>query len=184
MSGPILFDLPVTHFFQSFQPAWLTLFMQGISVIGDTMAYFLLVPVVALFLYLRRRRFESLTLVLAMTGNVIQWGLKLLVARPRPSAELVKVLQDGNHTLSFPSGHTLAAIIFYGLLAYFAVTLPRFPHKKLVIWTCVIMTILMGISRIYLGAHWLSDVLAGYVLGGIWLVGVIALYNKYKEQYK
>lgn len=96
--------------------------------------------------------------------------IKLAVDRPRPTPDLVRVLEDapGN---SFPSGHAFFALAFWGLLAYFACTrLQSKPLRLLAACVCGIIVILIGTSRVYLGVHWPSDIMGGYLFGALFLL--------------
>lgn len=97
--------------------------------------------------------------------------LKLLFGRERPLTEYVANLQF--QTLSFPSGHTSGATIAYGLLAYLAWQLLPQPWNYIAVALLIAIIILVGISRIYLGAHFPSDVVAGWALGAAALLVVI-----------
>jgi undecaprenyl-diphosphatase len=112
-----------------------------------------------------------------MTGlsSPIYSGLKLIVDRPRPTPDLVRVfeLEHGN---SFPSGHAFFAIVFWGLLAYFAFTRWQRRGLRILLLSSAVLVILwIGASRVYLGVHWPSDVLGGYVTGAVFLTTLIWL---------
>jgi membrane-associated phospholipid phosphatase len=110
--------------------------------------------------------FVGLTLIV---GSI----LKLLFGRERPMTEYAENLRID--TYSFPSGHSSGAMIAYGLLAYIAMkTLPQ-PYGLIAAIACGVIVLLVGISRIYLGAHFPSDVLAGWILGAIMLIIVIVV---------
>ena len=108
-----------------------------------------------------------LLLVVAVSlGTVLSSTLKLLVARPRPDliAHVVQV-----HTMSFPSGHaTLSAVTYLTLGALLARVQPNRRLKAFLLGLALILTILVGASRVYLGVHWPSDVLAGWCVGAAW----------------
>lgn len=106
---------------------------------------------------------------LAISGSII-WitlilgsVLKLLFGRERPMSEYAANLRVD--TYSFPSGHSSGSMIAYGLLAYLAMRLLPQPYGWIAAAVCGAIIILVGISRIYLGAHFPSDVLAGWILG-------------------
>jgi undecaprenyl-diphosphatase len=115
----------------------------------------------------RRRRLEALMLITTCAGAVVlNKGLKLFFARPRP-ALWTSLIQEKSY--GFPSGHALGAIVLYGFLAYvFALWYPR---QAQWIYCIAISTIaLVGFSRLYLGVHYPTDVAAGFGIGFIWLM--------------
>ncbi|TES84896.1 MAG: phosphatase PAP2 family protein, partial [Dehalococcoidia bacterium] len=115
----------------------------------------------------------------ASAAGMASWLLKLLVGRPRPDAELVQLLV-GTHGLSFPSGHIACATVIGGFLFYLAPRLVKTPSARWLLRALLVVIILaIGASRIYLGAHWASDVVGGLFLGGLLLYPAIVLYNKY-----
>jgi undecaprenyl-diphosphatase len=105
---------------------------------------------------------------------------KPLIARLRPTAEAATPLVDwtsaGLHRYSFPSGHTVHYTVLFGFLVWWAYHyLPRGPRRIVLIGASAAMLVLVGISRVYLGVHWPTDVVAGYLAGGLWLAIAIAL---------
>ena len=97
--------------------------------------------------------------------------LKLLFGRERPMSEYAANLRVD--TFSFPSGHSSGSMIAYGLLAYIALKLLPQPYGWIAAIICGIIIFLIGVSRIYLGAHFPSDVLAGWILGAIFLCVIV-----------
>jgi len=107
-------------------------------------------------------------------GELIVWSLKDLLGRPRP--DLVNALLPAAGP-SFPSGHAFVALSFYGLLAWYGVCwAQRLRTKALLGAVAALLIASIGFSRIYLGVHWPSDVLASYALGGAWLTVVITVH--------
>ncbi|GHO60671.1 phosphatase PAP2 family protein [Ktedonobacter robiniae] len=105
---------------------------------------------------------------------VLNQVAKLVFHRPRPTVAWALVQEDG---YSFPSGHAMMSLVFYGMMAYFLFhLLRRFPWLRIIV--VVVMLLLVGgigLSRIYLGAHYPSDIVAGFLASGIWLVTVIGV---------
>lgn len=133
-------------------------------------------------LVLLRRRLEALFLALTLLADGGAALIKVIVARPRPSPKLVEVLLRLG-SFSFPSGHVVHFMVFYGFLAYVLVTCWRSSWpRNLVLAICVALICLVGFSRIYLGEHWLTDVIGGYLFGGAFLVGLIAVYRRASER--
>jgi undecaprenyl-diphosphatase len=105
--------------------------------------------------------------------------LKQVIGRPRPSTSLVEVLLPARG-LSFPSGHVMLYTVFFGFLFFLAwVRLPRSILRTVILLFTGTMILLVGPSRIFLGAHWLSDVVAAHILGFIILAFAIEFYLVY-----
>ena len=115
---------------------------------------------------------ESLVVIYAVIGETaIFMATTLLIDRPRPS---VPHLDEAPPTSSFPSGHTAAAVCFYGSIA--AIILWHSRHrwiKVAAVVICAAVPLLIGASRVYRGKHYPTDVLAGMLLGAIWLTVVV-----------
>lgn len=115
--------------------------------------------------------------------TIINQVLKFIVKRPRPS-DLFLIVETG---YSFPSGHSMVSLSFYGLLIYFIYK--YFKNKKLKIFLITFLSliiILIGISRVYLGVHFVSDVISGFLLSLSYLIIFIKVINKFilKESYE
>jgi membrane-associated phospholipid phosphatase len=105
-------------------------------------------------------------------GAFIGTALKLMFQRPRPLFDDPVVVEQ---TWSFPSGHALGSLICYGMLAYLLVLFVRGRHAHAaIIATATALILLIGFSRVQLGVHYLSDVIAGYAAGSVWLCVCIA----------
>lgn len=120
------------------------------------------------------RRHWSIATVFAincMGGVVLSSGLKLLFGKPRPDLWPQIITET---TYSFPSGHALGSMVLYGFWAYLLAR--RFPQRNTLIYAGAVLLIGgIGLSRLYLGVHWPTDVLAGYGIGFLWISGCIAL---------
>ena len=127
----------------------------------------LIVLAVLLYLLLDGKRRAALFILLAVAGGqVLSSVLKLGIDRPRP--DLVSHMAEV-YTLSFPSGHAmLSAVTYLTLGSLLANVLPGRILKIYVLTVAVIATLLVGISRVYLGVHWPTDVLAGWCAGAAW----------------
>jgi membrane-associated phospholipid phosphatase len=153
-------------------PATRTVF-ELITEMGSFRTLSVLAVGVALVLLVRRQLLLALVWLIALAGGgLIDAWLKSLFLRERPSFEVSLVYEP---TLSFPSGHSMASIVSYGMLAYLLVLIV--PHRWLRIAVAGILSLLVlgiGFSRIYLGAHWFSDVLGGFTAGAVWLAFCIS----------
>src|SRR5262249_47485166 len=107
--------------------------------------------------------------------------IKFVVGRPRPSPEMVKVYEYPINC-SFPSGHVASYMALYGFLFYLIYSLMR-PStlRSTLLVICGVMISLVGVSRVYLGAHWASDVFGGYCFGFFWLALTIYVYRRRKD---
>ena len=137
---------------------------------GEIIAIAVIFSLIILFLLRKWSYFNNL-LIFVVGGELFVWIIKNIVERPRPPLTESLVIEN---SFSFPSGHSFIAIAFYGLITFFL--FDTFKKKYLKILALIlgfILVILIGISRIYLGAHWPSDVLASYASGLAWLSIII-----------
>lgn len=143
---------------------------QVISFVGQVPVLLLLTAIVALGVWARTRRWQpGLVLIAGMGGaGVLTYGLKVLVARHRPGAAFV--LGPIDTGFSFPSGHTLMSTVFFLLLAAFVWSADvRRTAKVTALVTAVVLSLAMGASRVYLGYHWGTDVVASWLVALTWL---------------
>lgn len=151
--------------------------------LGDTKFMAILALAAALIFFIKKYYWHSIGIVLSVgISEFISIILKNIIGRHRPPHELAIVATD---SASFPSGHAIAAMAFYGFLIYFFNK--EFKNKSasrriknILTGFCSLMILLAGFARIYLGVHWPSDIVASYVLGGIWLWIVIKFIEKNK----
>lgn len=152
---------------QPIGPAWLRHVMIDMTALGSTSVLVLIVVLATSYLLAIRRRLVALILVASIAGGaLLNVLLKLSVARPRPDlvAHLVK-----ETTLSFPSGHSAnSATIYLTLAILLATTQTRSRVRWLIIICALLITMIVGLSRVYLGVHWPSDVVAGWAVGATW----------------
>jgi len=136
----------------------------------------LAVAAVLIGLIWKKMRGAAWTLPIAIFGAaVIIQGVKLLMRRPRP-AFFTPLLHESGY--SFPSGHSLIAMVVYGLLGYFALKLFQNMAARLIVWAITILIIFsIGISRVYVGVHYPTDVLAGWAAGVPWLIACMGLHE-------
>lgn len=175
-------DLKITLFIQQFNPAWFDFLMRFLSFIGNGLFLIILIILLAVYGYLIGKRKAPLILVASTTGGLLVGQLlKVIVGRPRPDPTLINQIGHFLKSDSFPSGHVLGAISFYGFLLYIAYTqLKKGLLRNILIVICALVVILMGLSRIYLGAHWFSDVAGAYLIGIVWLSAVTFIYQRLK----
>ena len=124
--------------------------------------------ILALYFLLRRHRWYSLSVPVVSLGSfIIMWSMKQYFSRTRPDDPVYKAAMG----FSFPSGHAMSAMTFYGLLIYLIwKNVHNVTFKWILTFLLIIFIHLIGFSRIYLRAHYASDVIGGFSLGLIWLV--------------
>lgn len=170
------FDLFVTREIQA-QRAWdPTLLMRCISIFGDAVFAPFPVIIAALLFFTTNRRREAYFTLAVILPDICNFLIKLLIHRPRPTSIDAKVLSHFTET-GFPSGHVVHYVVFFGfLLAVMIVDksisrLWRIPVGIL----CTFLILTVSISRVYLGAHWATDVIGGYLFGAVYL-GIMLWY--------
>lgn len=178
-------DVTITREFQENQSPWLSTTMIAVSYIGNTLPLAIgLIALAAALFSIVRLYLEAVTVVVVSAiSALLNFSIKLLVDRPRPSSRLVDVIQYANG-LSFPSGHVMSYIAFWGLLFSLGIILFRGNHWWRIALLVIsgLFVVLVGPSRIYLGDHWASDVLGGYIFGGAWLCIALLIYFKLNEK--
>lgn len=140
---------------------------RGITAFGNDVTLWTVTLLAAGYLLVVRNRRAALQVAaMAATGGLLTAAIKLLVDRPRPA--IVQHLADV-HPPSFPSGHAMNSAFVYGTLALIAVRASGNTRgRRYVALVAVLMILLIGTSRVVLGVHWPSDVLAGWTIGATW----------------
>jgi undecaprenyl-diphosphatase len=147
--------------------------------LGDLPSTLIWVAVTALLL-IGRRYVEGLVVFSSVLPRLALWLLKELVERPRPAPDLVRV-SEHPASFSFPSGHVVTALTFFGLLLLLAPGVVRQPLPRwLVQGFCLFVVLGMGPASVYTGAHWPSDVLGSYVLSVLYLAVVLRYYRGWR----
>jgi undecaprenyl-diphosphatase len=148
-------------------PKWIEEMMRDFTALGSTGVLALMVLAIAGFLTMTRKKHAALFVLMSVAGGVlISQTMKWAYARPRPD-----LVPHGAEVFSasFPSGHSMmAAVVYLTLGALLARTQTDRRVKGYILVVAVLLTVLVGVSRVYLGVHWPTDVLAGWALGGMW----------------
>ena len=174
----ILFDLPIYQFIISIFGLTSTMMqlMKFITTLGSTLV--IVTSILCIAILVKNKKYFVFFALANLIGVILNNLLKIIIRRPRPTETLVLTAES---SYSFPSGHAMMSMIFYGLLIYYVT---KFVKKKWLknLLVCMLSAIILfvGISRIYLGVHYATDVLAGYVIGIVYLVLFIKLLKKKK----
>lgn len=166
------FDALVRSAVHSYASPTVTRLMFAISFMGSSGLIASALVAFALFRHFQWRR-AAIWLVVTLAGAlVLDLTLKFAFHRPRP----VPFFGPIPRTYSFPSGHSLFSFCFYGVLAGLLTGRVRSMSARVLIWLVAALLVLaIGLSRIYLGVHYPSDVIAGYLAGTIWAASMVAL---------
>jgi undecaprenyl-diphosphatase len=174
------FDNAVISIIQGLESPLLTLIMKFFTFIGSTKVVVFLALCSIFFLYkVLHHRLELILFVVILGGNgILNYILKVSFHKPRPS--LHRLIQETGY--SFPSGHSMSAFALYATLAFLLWKhIPTWTGRSWTISLCIIMILMIGISRIYLGVHYPSDVIGAYFASGFWFALSVWLFQWYKE---
>lgn len=177
----VSFDSAVISFIQGLESPLLTDIMKFFTFIGSTVSVAVLAMGALFFLYIvLGHRSELILLIAAVLGsNLLFITLKLFFQRARP--DLHRLIEVSGY--SFPSGHATNACTLYGILAFLLWRhIPTRLGRTILVIISIIMILTIGISRIYLGVHYPSDIIGGYCISAFWLTVLIWFYQQYKEK--
>jgi undecaprenyl-diphosphatase len=164
-------DLELAQNLKSFHPPYfLDLFLRLATHLGDSRLFLILIPLISLGLWRICSRYIALAFcVCAVSSAFTCEGIKHLVRRPRPDMSLARV-EKLPSSPSFPSGHTMVSTTVFGSLAVLGTFLTQRKTFRLMLTAVsIFIPILVGLTRMYLGVHYLSDVLGGWLGGGIFV---------------
>jgi undecaprenyl-diphosphatase len=178
-----VFDDGIRNFFHQIASPNLTNVMIFFTYVGSAYGIiFLLIIAITILLYKNHKRSAALLIITMIGESVLSFILKLSFQRPRPEAYFDFKLPT---SFSFPSGHAFASLCFFGALALFLNAQITNRFQKIAIWLISIwLFLIIGISRIYLGVHYPSDVIAGYAAGFVWLFTIYFADNRLRERQK
>ena len=163
-----MIDLPLSAWFHVHSDPIVTQFMLLVSLLHSTAGVLLMSAVLGAVLYFTGRSRWLLALLLSVPpGMLLNVAVKNLVQRARPNFDDPLLTLS---TYSFPSGHTAGAALFYGFLSALVFSLPGARRWRAATVTVgVVMVLLVGLSRVYLGAHYFTDVVGAIILAALWL---------------
>ncbi len=168
-------DRPTLRFLAGHRAPWLTTLMRAVTRFGSPVGVSLIVALVTAVVVWRGRRWAALIVaaVVLVGGELIETSVKALVGRARPPLELA-VPGVAASSSAFPSGHATLAAAGFGVLAVLLGRSCARWARRVAVWTVAALAVAaVGFSRMYLGLHWLTDVLAAWLLGVGWLALVV-----------
>ena len=173
------FDENVHSFIISFESSFLTETFKTITFLSSPI--FLILLSILLFFIFKNKKYGLLSFCNLVFIVLLNQGLKLLFERPRP-IEWMLIEESG---YSFPSGHAMVSAAFYGILIYL-IWQTNIDKKYKIIWTVIlsILILLIGLSRIYLGVHYASDIIAGFTISLSYVIIATTLINFYLKHRK
>ena len=160
-----IFDSTIYNYISKFIKEPITTILRIITNFAGPL--FIIILTVIILVVCKDKKYKAYIVLNLFTVTIINQILKFIIKRPRPD-ELFRLIKEDGY--SFPSGHSMVSMAFYGLLIYFAYT--KIQNKKLKWATCIILSLLIltiGTSRIYLGVHYASDVIGGFLLSIVYL---------------
>jgi undecaprenyl-diphosphatase len=154
-------------------------FWRAVSTVGGPTSWRVLTAAIAMVLFHRRRRRTAALVTVTMAGAaMLSGGVKALVGRPRP---VVAVVVDRAPGHSFPSGHALTSFVAVGRLVLLVWPACSARQRVLLLGSATLVVTAIGFSRLALGVHFLTDVLGGWLLGGLWLIGSWRLVSRWRR---
>ena len=166
-------DIAIMNFMKSIESPFLTSFTQVISNLTEPLVLLIVSVLLGVLIYFRKSKRAGIFFVgIMLLSSALVTVLKEIFQKARPLDSLIT-----ETSYSFPSGHALISIVFFGLVVFI------FMKKKnnlLKISAAVLAILLIDFSRLYLRVHWFSDVIFGFFIGGIILILAIFFYKKYE----
>ena len=171
-------DRSITDFIETLKSPLLTSIANFVSWFGMMPQAYVMIILVVAALFIARRRWEAVVLgvstIITIALNVL---VKIMVRYPGPTApQSPELLTINDYT--FPSGHVMFFMVFFGFIAYLIASLMKRSWKRTVLLILLgFLLVFVGFFRVYLLAHWASDVVGGYMLGGVMLIATILVYQ-------
>jgi undecaprenyl-diphosphatase len=164
------FDNAILRWMGTHGTPFLDVWTLELTALGARIVVYMVVLVASAFLWQSRHHYSAVMLWVAVIGaGLINSVLKISFNRPRPDVFPWRTQHVG--LASFPSGHAMTSIVVYGTLAFLIARLAPTKWQRRLVWTVAMLVVVtVGLSRLYLGVHYPSDVLAGFIIGGAWAI--------------
>jgi len=177
--GVFPFDLKVAFALRGEDNPVFAAVMTAVSFLGDGWIPVIMVFTVAAICTIKKKWLEAIFVVATLSSGVLAGILKMLVGRQRPPSFSLNpndIFQSFNQ-YAYPSGHVLFFVVFFGFVGFLAWKFLAGWKRWITVSICATLIVLIGPSRIYLGEHWVSDVIGSYIIGTFWLIILILLYQ-------
>ena len=178
-------DIAVSTTIQKYHSDAMDQMMKSISIFGEMPFSLIFVLLAAGTFYFTKFRIEAYFTSLVVFSGLLILLVKNIINRPRPTGFYVRLVEI-YRLQSFPSGHVLSYVLFFGFMIVLMLTLKEINRAVKIIVTTVSVFLILAVpaSRIYLGAHWFTDTVGGFILGIICLFPLCFFYFKQKEKLK
>ncbi len=168
-----IFDNSIIKYIEQFHHIFLTIFLDMITRLAN--AEILLLMCLAIYIFINKKNYALLIIINVLLSTILNSVLKIIFMRPRPLMGMIDA-----SGFSFPSGHAMAAMSFYGFIIYLIWKTKLSKQLKwLITWLLSLLIILIGLSRVYLGVHYPSDIIGGFCISIVYLIIFISLTKKY-----
>lgn len=174
-----MFDDAIYYGIISMKSNVLTEFFKVISFLASTKFIIVLNILIIIYMIIKKCKDLSIIVVASISSGVINNLVKFLVKRDRPSG--IALIKENFY--SFPSGHSMISLLFYGSIIYLLIK-KKTKYYKVLVSLIAVFILLVGISRIYLGVHFASDVIGGYLLSIVILIIISGIMEKYMRSEK
>ncbi len=177
--GVFRFDMRVAFALRGEDDPAFAALMTSVSFLGDGWVPVILVFAVAGICAVRKKWIEAAFVIATLSSGIVAGVIKILVSRPRPPAFTLEpndIFQSFNQ-YAYPSGHVMFFVVFFGFAGFLSWKFLEGWIRWITVSVCAILIVLIGPSRIYLGVHWVSDVIGSYVIGTFWLIILVLLYQ-------
>lgn len=172
------FDLKATLALQESDHPALTKAMRWMTFMGNSLTLVILAGGVLVICWYARELAAGILACASLISLPINMILKNMFDRERPGENEVRVVPGPRWGFSFPSGHAMGSAAFYGFLAFlFHLHIINPTARALAVAVCILLPTFVGVSRIYLGAHWLSDVVGGWALGMVVVIVLASVFT-------
>jgi len=181
--SPHPWDLSVSQEIQEDQNMILDMAMKALSWLGTFYVAAIMVSAFSAIFFIFKYFKEGFFMLSCILSGGVSYVLKMLIDRPRPTVDFVRIVEE-THYQSFPSGHVLFYTVFFGSLMIIALysKILKISLKILIALVCSSMVVLGAVSRIYLGAHWFTDVIGGFVVGVLFVMISASIYIRSKNK--